>query len=126
MAKKSSVDIRNIRDEEGNNILHLIVRLKKKQKCRSLNFLTGRISEEDLAKLVDSKNKEEKTSLQVALIDKIKKGKHGSHTVQSNDNTLKFLVTLLEHGAKPDQLELETLQGLDEKQNEYYRNFWKN
>ncbi|MGL9731437.1 MAG: hypothetical protein ACR5KX_01185 [Wolbachia sp.] len=37
--KKSSLDIRNIRDEEGSNILHLIVRLKKKQKCRSLNFL---------------------------------------------------------------------------------------
>ncbi|MDG7052395.1 MAG: ankyrin repeat domain-containing protein [Wolbachia endosymbiont of Alcedoecus sp.] len=121
--KKSSVDIRNIRDEEGSNILHLIARLKKKQKCRSLNFLIERISEEDLAKLVDSKNRDGKTPLQVALIDKITKGKHGSRTIQDNDNTLKFLVTLLEHGAKPDQLELETLQGLDEKQNEYYRKF---
>ncbi|WCR58774.1 MAG: hypothetical protein PG978_000188 [Wolbachia endosymbiont of Ctenocephalides felis wCfeF] len=124
---KSSVDIRNIRDEEGSNILHLIARLKKKQKCRSLNFLIERISEEDLAKLVDSKNKEEKTPLQVALIDKIKKGKHGSHTIQDNDNTLKFLVTLLKHGASPNGLRLhkEELQSLDERQKTYYRKFLK-
>ncbi|MDG7054933.1 MAG: ankyrin repeat domain-containing protein [Wolbachia endosymbiont of Menacanthus eurysternus] len=123
--KKSSVDIRNIRDEEGSNILHLIARLKKKQKCRSLNFLIERISEEDLAKLINSKNWDGKTPLQVALIDKIKKGKHGSHTIQDNDNTLKFLVTLLEHGAKPDQLSLsaEDLGKLSKKQNEYYREF---
>ncbi|MDR2609637.1 MAG: ankyrin repeat domain-containing protein [Rickettsiales bacterium] len=121
--QEGSADISSIKDEGENNILHLIALLKKKQKRRSLKVLMERISEEDLAKLVDSKNKEEKTPLQVALIDKIKKGKHGSHTVQSNDNMLKFLVTLLEHGAKPDQLELETLQGLDEKQNEYYRKF---
>ncbi|MDR0288902.1 MAG: ankyrin repeat domain-containing protein [Rickettsiales bacterium] len=123
--KESFVDIRNIRDEEGNNILHLIARLKKKQKCRSLNFLIERISEEDLAKLVDSKNKEEKTPLQVALIDKIKKGKHGSHTIQDNDNTLKFLVKLLGHGANPDGLRLhkEELQSL--KQKTYYRKFLK-
>ncbi|MDG7056827.1 MAG: ankyrin repeat domain-containing protein [Wolbachia endosymbiont of Penenirmus auritus] len=123
--KKSSVDIRNIRDEEGSNILHLIARLKKKQKCRSLNFLIERISEEDLAKLVDSKNRDGKTPLQVALIDKITKGKHGSRAIQDNDNTLKFLVTLLEHGAKPDQLSLsaEDLGKLSKKQNEYYRKF---
>ncbi|MDR2548298.1 MAG: hypothetical protein LBC34_02245, partial [Rickettsiales bacterium] len=123
--KKSSVDIRNIRDEEGSNILHLITQLKKKQKCRSLNFLIERISEEDLAKLINSKNRDGKTPLQVALIDKITKGKHGSHTIQDNDNTLKFLVTLLEHGAKPDQLSLpaEDLGKLSKKQNEYYRKF---
>ncbi|MCM1000935.1 MAG: ankyrin repeat domain-containing protein [Wolbachia endosymbiont of Melophagus ovinus] len=123
--KKSSVDIRNIRDEEGNNILHLIARLKKKQKRRSLKVLMERMSEEDLAKLVDSKNRDGKTPLQVTLIDKITKGKHGSHTIQDNDNTLKFLVTLLEHGAKPDQLSLsaEDLGKLSKKQNEYYRKF---
>ncbi|NUX01572.1 hypothetical protein GO685_03625 [Wolbachia endosymbiont of Madathamugadia hiepei] len=85
------------------------------------------INKEDLAKLVDSKNKEEKTPLQVALIDKIKEGKHGSHTIQDNDNTLKFRVKLLEHGASPNGLRLykEELQSLDEKQKTYYRKFFK-
>ncbi|MCA4774286.1 ankyrin repeat domain-containing protein, partial [Wolbachia endosymbiont of Mansonella perstans] len=115
---KNCTDIRNIKNEEEKSILHLIASLEGKLKLKFLGTLIKTITGENLIQLINSKNRNGKTSLQVALIDKIKKGKHGSHTIQNNDNTLKFLVTLLEHGAKPDQLKLQTLQGLDEKQNE--------
>ncbi|MDR2978645.1 MAG: ankyrin repeat domain-containing protein [Rickettsiales bacterium] len=123
--QKGSADISSIKNKGENNILHLIALLKKKQKRRSLKVLMERISEEDLAKLVDSKNKEEKTPLQVALIDKIKKGKHESNTTRGSDNTLKFLVKLLKHRASYDNLELSTeeLQNLEKEQKTYYRDF---
>ncbi|MDM8335177.1 ankyrin repeat domain-containing protein [Wolbachia pipientis] len=123
--EKGSVDINNIRGEKGNNILHLIALLKKKQKCKSLSILIEKIS--GPAQLVDSKNQDGKTPLQMALIDETTKGKHGSHTIQDNDNTLKFFLALLIHGVNPDQLELakETLYGLKEKQKAYYLKFLK-
>ncbi|QKX03184.1 hypothetical protein GOY07_03320 [Wolbachia endosymbiont of Litomosoides sigmodontis] len=114
-----------LKDASGNNILHLIALLKKEQKRRSLNVIMEVISKEDLARLVDSENHGERTPLQVALIDKIIKGKHGSHAVRNNDNTLKFFVTLLEHEIKLDQLKLpqEALRSLSEKQKIYYFSF---
>ncbi|NUY39174.1 hypothetical protein GO684_00185 [Wolbachia endosymbiont of Litomosoides brasiliensis] len=115
----------NLKDENGNNILHLIALLKKEQKRKSLNILMEVISKEDLARLIDSKNQGEKTPLQVALIDKITKGRHGLHIIRADDNTLKFSVTLLEHEIKLDQLKLpqEALQSLSEKQKIYYLGF---
>lgn len=122
---KDCTDISSIKDEKGNNILHLIASLEKKQKCKFLGTLIKTVTEEDLAQLVDSENQDEKTPLQVALINKITKEKHESHTIRSNDNTLKFLTKLLEHGASSDNLGLSTekLQDLKEEQKIYYRNF---
>ncbi|WP_353284996.1 ankyrin repeat domain-containing protein [Wolbachia endosymbiont (group A) of Beris morrisii] len=122
---KGCADISSIKAEEGKNILHLIASLEKKQKCKFLGTLIKTFTEEDLAQLVDSENQDEKTPLQVALIDKITKEKHESNTIRSNDNTLKFLTKLLEHGASSDNLGLSTkkLQDLKEEQKTYYRNF---
>ncbi|WP_353283992.1 ankyrin repeat domain-containing protein [Wolbachia endosymbiont (group A) of Lypha dubia] len=122
---KDCTDISSIKAEEGKNILHLIASLEKKQKCKFLGTLIKTVTKEDLAQLVDSENQDEKTPLQVALINKITKEKHESHTIQDNDNTLKFLTKLLEHGASSDNLGLSTkkLQDLKEEQKTYYRNF---
>lgn len=61
----------------------------------------------------------------MALINKITKEKHESHTIQDNDNTLKFLTKLLEHGASHDQLELpeESLKKLSKGQMNTIVNF---
>lgn len=122
---KDCTDINSVKGEKDNNILHLIASLEKKQKCKFLGTLIKTVTEEDLAQLVDSENQDEKTPLQVALINKITKEKHESHTIQDNDNTLKFLTKLLEHGASSDNLGLSTekLQDLKEEQKIYYRNF---
>ncbi|WP_264688300.1 ankyrin repeat domain-containing protein [Wolbachia endosymbiont (group A) of Sympetrum striolatum] len=119
---KDCTDISSIKDEKGNNILHLIASLEKKQKCKFLGILIKTVTKEDLAQLINSENQD---ALQVALINKITKEKHESHTIQNNDNTLKFLTKLLEHGASSDNLGLSTkeLQGLKEEQKTYYRNF---
>ncbi|MGL9778722.1 MAG: ankyrin repeat domain-containing protein [Wolbachia sp.] len=121
---KDCTDISGIKDEKGGNILHLIASLKKKQKCKFLGTLIKTVTEEDLAQLIDSKN-QGKTPLQEALINKITKEEHESQTIQDNDNTLKFLTKLLEHGASSDNLGLSTkeLQNLKEEQKTYYRNF---
>ncbi len=122
---KDCTDISSIKDEKGNNILHLIASLEKKQKLKFLGTLIKTVTEKDLAQLVDSKNSKSQDALQVALINKITKEKHESHTIQNNDNTLKFLTKLLEHGASSDNLGLSTeeLQDLKEEQKTYYRNF---
>ncbi|WP_395462783.1 ankyrin repeat domain-containing protein [Wolbachia endosymbiont of Cantharis cryptica] len=122
---KDCTDISSIKDEKENNILHLIASLEKKQKCKFLGTLIKTATKEDLTQLVDSKNQDRKTPLQVALIDKITKEKHESNTIRSSDNTLKFLVKLLEHEASLGQLGLSTkeLQDLKEEQKTYYRNF---
>ncbi|UPA54680.1 ankyrin repeat domain-containing protein [Wolbachia pipientis] len=119
---KDCTDISSIKDEKGNNILHLIASLKKKQKCKFLGTLIKTVTKEDLAQLINSENQD---AFQVALINKITKEKHESHTIQNNDNTLKFLTKLLEHGASSDNLGLSTeeLQELSEKQKIYYLNF---
>ncbi|OAM01729.1 ankyrin repeat domain-containing protein [Wolbachia endosymbiont of Dactylopius coccus] len=119
---KDCTDISSIKDEKGNNILHLIASLKKKQKCKFLGTLIKTVTKEDLAQLINSENQD---AFQVALINKITKEKHESHTIQNNDNTLKFLTKLLEHGASSDNLGLSTeeLQDLKEEQKTYYRNF---
>ncbi|MDR2045915.1 MAG: ankyrin repeat domain-containing protein [Rickettsiales bacterium] len=119
---KDCTDISSIKDEKGNNILHLIAPLKKKQKCKFLGTLIKTVTKEDLAQLINSENQD---AFQVALINKITKEKHESHTIQNNDNTLKFLTKLLEHGASSDNLGLSTeeLQDLKEEQKTYYRNF---
>ncbi|WP_353275224.1 ankyrin repeat domain-containing protein [Wolbachia endosymbiont (group A) of Pipizella viduata] len=119
---KDCTDISSIKDEKGSNILHLIASLEKKQKCKFLGILIKTVTKEDLAQLINSENQD---ALQVALINKITKEKHESHTIQNNDNTLKFLTKLLEHGASSDNLGLSTkeLQGLKEEQKTYYRNF---
>ncbi|WP_375315929.1 ankyrin repeat domain-containing protein [Wolbachia endosymbiont (group A) of Colletes cunicularius] len=120
---KDCTDISSIKDEKGgNNILHLIASLEKKQKCKFLGTLIKTVTEKDLAQLINSENQD---ALQVGLINKITKEKHESHTIRSNDNTLKFLTKLLEHGASSDNLGLSTkeLQNLKEEQKTYYRNF---
>lgn len=119
---KDCTDISSIKDEKGNNILHFIASLEKKQKCKFLGTLIKTVTKEDLAQLINSENQ---TPFQVALINKVTKEKHESNTIRSNDNTLKFLTKLLEHGASSDNLELSTeeLQNLKEEQKTYYRNF---
>lgn len=122
---KDCTNVSGITDEKGNNILHLIASLKKKQKLKFLDTLIKIANEKNLAQLVDSENQEGKTPFQVALINKIIKGKHDSHTIQDNDNTLKFLIKLLEYGASSDNLGLSTkeLQYLKEEQKTYYCDF---
>ncbi|MBA8770070.1 ankyrin repeat domain-containing protein [Wolbachia pipientis] len=122
---KDCTDINSVKGEKDNNILHLIVLLEKKQKCKFLGTLIKTVTEEDLAQLINSKNQDRKTPFQVALINKVTKEKHESNTIRSNDNTLKFLTKLLEHGASSDNLGLSTekLQDLKEEQKIYYRNF---
>ncbi|WP_264686578.1 ankyrin repeat domain-containing protein [Wolbachia endosymbiont (group B) of Rhopobota naevana] len=119
---KDCTNVSDITDEKGNNILHLIASLKKKQKLKFLDTLIKIANEKNLVQLVDSENQEGKTPFQVALINKIKKGKHDSHTIQDNDNTLKFLVKLLKYRAKLS-LPTEDLEKLSKKQNEYYLKF---
>ncbi|BET35313.1 MULTISPECIES: ankyrin repeat domain-containing protein [Wolbachia] len=122
---KDCTNVNSIKDEKGNNILHLIASLEKEQKCKFLGTLIKTVTKEDLAQLVDSENQEGKTPFQVALINKIIKGKHDSHTIQDNDKTLKFLTKLLEYGASSDNLGLSTkeLQYLKEEQKTYYCDF---
>ncbi|WP_341814717.1 ankyrin repeat domain-containing protein [Wolbachia endosymbiont (group A) of Chalcis sispes] len=122
---KDCTDISSIKAEEGKNILHLIASLEKKQKCKFLGTLIKTVTKEDLAQLINSENQDGKTPFQVALINKVTKEKHESNTIRSNDNTLKFLTKLLEHGASSDNLGLSTkkLQDLKEEQKTYYRNF---
>ncbi|UXX40198.1 ankyrin repeat domain-containing protein [Wolbachia endosymbiont of Oryzaephilus surinamensis] len=119
---KDCTNISGITDEKVNNILHLIASLKKKQKLKFLDTLIKIANEKNLVQLVDSENQEGKTPFQVALINKIIKGKHDSHTIQDNDNTLKFLAKLLKYGAKLS-LPTEDLEKLSKKQNEYYLKF---
>ncbi|XCA33366.1 MAG: ankyrin repeat domain-containing protein [Wolbachia endosymbiont of Polyergus mexicanus] len=119
---KDCTDISSIKDEKGGNILHLIASLEKEQKLKFLNILIKTATEKNLVQLVDSENQEGKTPFQVALIDKITKEKHESHTIRSNDNTLKFLAKLLEYGAKLS-LPTEDLEKLSQEQNEYCRKF---
>uniref|UniRef100_A0AAU7YJ25 Ankyrin repeat domain-containing protein n=1 Tax=Wolbachia endosymbiont of Oeneis ivallda TaxID=3171168 RepID=A0AAU7YJ25_9RICK len=119
---KDCTNVSGIIDEKGNNILHLIASLKKKQKLKFLDTLIKIANEKNLVQLVDSENQEGKTPFQVALINKIIKGKHDSHTIQDNDNTLKFLAKLLKYGAKLS-LPTEDLEKLSKKQNEYYLKF---
>lgn len=122
---KDCTNVSGITDEKGNNILHLIASLKKKQKLKFLDTLIKIANEKNLVQLVDSENQEGKTPFQVALINKIIKGKHDSHTIQDNDNTLKFLAKLLKYGASSDNLGLSTkeLQYLKEEQKTYYCDF---
>ncbi|WP_264374969.1 MULTISPECIES: ankyrin repeat domain-containing protein [unclassified Wolbachia] len=119
---KDCTNVDGIKDEKGNNILHLIASLKKKQKLKFLDTLIKIANEKNLVQLVDSENQEGKTPFQVALINKIIKGKHESNTVRSSDNTLKFLAKLLKYGAKLS-LPTEDLEKLSKKQNEYYLKF---
>ncbi|MBR9982959.1 MAG: ankyrin repeat domain-containing protein [Wolbachia endosymbiont of Homalodisca vitripennis] len=119
---KDCTNVSGITDKKGNNILHLIASLKKKQKLKFLDTLIKIANEKNLVQLVDSENQEGKTPFQVALINKIKKGKHDSHTIQDNDNTLKFLTKLLDYGAKLS-LPTKDLNKLSQEQNKYYRKF---
>ncbi|WP_341807996.1 ankyrin repeat domain-containing protein [Wolbachia endosymbiont (group E) of Neria commutata] len=120
---ESGADI-TIRDKKGNNILHLIASLEKEQKHEFLDELNNKIQKEDLAQLINKQN-DKKAPLQVALIAKINKGKHKSNKTRGGDNTLKFIIKLLELGANHNQLELseESLKKLSEEQKEYYRCF---
>lgn len=122
---KDCTNVSGITDEKGNNILHLIASLKKKQKLKFLDTLIKIANEKNLVQLVDSENQEGKTPFQVAIINKIIKGKHDSHTIQDNDNTLKFLAKLLKYGTSSDNLGLSTkeLQYLKEEQKTYYCDF---
>ncbi len=119
---KDCTNVSGITDEKVNNILHLIASLKKKQKLKFLDTLIKIANEKNLVQLVDSENQQGKTPFQVALINKIIKGKHESNTVRSSDNTLKFLAKLLKYGAKLS-LPTEDLEKLSKKQNEYYLKF---
>ncbi|WP_341810729.1 ankyrin repeat domain-containing protein [Wolbachia endosymbiont (group A) of Campoletis raptor] len=64
---KDCTNVNGIKDEKGNNILHLIVPLEKKQKCKFLGTLIKTVTEEDLAQLINSENQEEQTPLHQLL-----------------------------------------------------------
>ncbi|WP_174515874.1 ankyrin repeat domain-containing protein [Wolbachia endosymbiont of Cardiocondyla obscurior] len=60
---KDCTDISSIKDEKGNNILHLIVKPETKQKLELLNILLKAGQKEQFIKAVNDKNKEGQTPL---------------------------------------------------------------
>ncbi|QKX02031.1 ankyrin repeat domain-containing protein [Wolbachia endosymbiont of Dirofilaria (Dirofilaria) immitis] len=121
---KSYIDISDIKDKKEKNILYPIVSLKRKQKLKFFSTLIKTVSKKNPEQLINSQD-QEKTSIQEATINKITKEKHKSHTLQDNNNTLKFFVKLLKYRTSYSNLELfiEELQGLREEQKAYYCNF---
>ncbi|WP_410542149.1 ankyrin repeat domain-containing protein [Wolbachia endosymbiont (group A) of Therophilus tumidulus] len=139
---KDCTDISSIKDEKGNNILHLIVtQLEKKQKFDFLNTVLNVSKKEELKaqleKAVNDKNGNGQTPLQALLLSKVTKEKHSFETtprkiltplkklIPHYDNTIVSAIQLLKLGANIDDLQLskEELQDLKEEQKTYYRNF---
>lgn len=139
---KDCTDISSIKDEKGNNILHLIVtQLEKKQKFDFLNTVLNVSKKEELKaqleKAVNDKNGNDQTPLQALLLSKVTKEKHSFETtprkiltplkklIPHYDNTIVSAIQLLKLGANIDDLQLskEELQNLKEEQKTYYRNF---
>lgn len=139
---KDCTDISTIKDEKGNNILHLIVtQLEKKQKFDFLNTVLDVSKKEELKaqlkKAVNDKNGNGQTPLQALLLSKVTKEKHSFETtprktltplkklIPHYDNTIVSAIQLLKLGANIDDLQLskEELQNLKEEQKTYYRNF---
>ncbi|WP_250296170.1 ankyrin repeat domain-containing protein [Wolbachia endosymbiont of Oedothorax gibbosus] len=139
---KDCTDISSIKNEKGNNILHLIVtQLEKKQKFDFLNTVLNVSKKEELKaqleKAVNDKNGNGQTPLQALLLSKVTKEKHSFETtprktltplkklIPHYDNTIVSAIQLLKLGANIDDLQLskEELQNLKEEQKTYYRNF---
>ncbi|ONI56554.1 ankyrin repeat domain-containing protein [Wolbachia pipientis] len=98
---KDCTNVNGIKDEKGNNILHLIVPLEKKQKCKFLGTLIKTVTEEDLAQLINSENQEEQTPLH-QLLQHIK-GKNEDRSCTDRKfektNRYKALELFLQNGA---------------------------
>ncbi|WP_338482235.1 ankyrin repeat domain-containing protein [Wolbachia endosymbiont (group A) of Ophion costatus] len=113
---KDCTNVNGIKDEKGNNILHLIVPLEKKQKCKFLGTLIKTVTEEDLAQLINSENQEEQTPLH-QLLQHIKgKNEDRSCTDRKFEKTKRYetLELLLKNGADI------TVQDKDEKNALHY------
>ncbi|WP_065094599.1 MULTISPECIES: ankyrin repeat domain-containing protein [unclassified Wolbachia] len=113
---KDCTDINSMKGEKDNNILHLIVSLEKKQKCKFLGTLIKTVTEEDLAQLINSKNQEEQTPLH-QLLQHIKgKNEDRSCTDRKFEKTKRYetLELLLKNGADI------TVQDKDEKNALHY------
>lgn len=98
---KDCTDISSIKDEKGNNILHLIVSLEKKQKCKFLGTLIKTVTKEDLAQLINSKNQEEQTPLHQLLQHIKEKNEDRSCTDRKFEKTNRYkaLELFLQNGA---------------------------
>lgn len=117
------------KDQKSNEVinnLHAIARQSGKQKCEFLDKVIQNTPQESLESYINSQ-KDGKTPLQVALIAKVSKTKHKSNTVRDNDNTLKFIAKLLQHGADHTGLKLlpDQLCDLNKEQTTYYYGFLK-
>ncbi|VVC46343.1 Ankyrin repeat-containing domain,Ankyrin repeat [Cinara cedri] len=117
-----AIDI-TTKDEESNNVLHIIASMPKKEKIIWL----AKIPKNQLAKAINAENKNGQTPMQIAFHAKINKKSHYHRTISTNDSTLKFIVALLNNGAKVDQLQLseEYLAALSNSQKNYHINFLK-
>ncbi|UJQ21185.1 ankyrin repeat domain-containing protein [Wolbachia endosymbiont of Delia radicum] len=113
---KDCTNVNGIKDKKGNNILHLIVPLEKKQKCKFLGTLIKTVTEEDLAQLINSENQEEQTPLH-QLLQHIK-GKNEDRSCTDRKfektNRYKALELFLQNGADI------TVQDKDEKNALHY------
>ncbi|VVC27420.1 Ankyrin repeat-containing domain,Ankyrin repeat [Cinara cedri] len=122
---KGAINITN-EDEEGNNVLHIIASMPRKEKITWLNIiLKVGISKDQLKKAINAKNRDGLTPMQKALHAKINKKSHYHSTISSSDNTFRFIVLLLNNGAKTDHLQLseEYLAALSKSQENYRINF---
>ncbi|WP_265026702.1 ankyrin repeat domain-containing protein [Wolbachia endosymbiont (group A) of Bombylius major] len=98
---KDCTDINSVKGEKDNNILHLIVSLEKKQKCKFLGTLIKTVTEEDLAQLINSKNQEEQTPLHQLLQHIKEKNEDRSCTDRKFEKTNRYkaLELFLQNGA---------------------------
>ncbi|BAO99442.1 ankyrin repeat domain-containing protein [Wolbachia endosymbiont of Cimex lectularius] len=150
MEKRADV---SIKDANGNNALHLITKLRKKQKLEFLNAILNiskwkgkELLKEQFIKAVndkndksgDSKNSSGQTPIQKLLFNKITKGEHSSESVSGkigkflkrpfteyDDHTIEAAIKLFELGANINDLQLskEELQNLDREHERYYLKF---
>ncbi|WP_353271743.1 ankyrin repeat domain-containing protein [Wolbachia endosymbiont (group A) of Nomada goodeniana] len=98
---KDCTDINSVKGEKDNNILHLIVSLEKKQKCKFLGTLIKTVTEEDLAQLINSKNQEEQMPLHQLLQHIKEKNEDRSCTDRKFEKTNRYkaLELFLQNGA---------------------------
>ncbi|WP_265022008.1 ankyrin repeat domain-containing protein [Wolbachia endosymbiont (group A) of Icerya purchasi] len=98
---KDCTDINSVKGEKDNNILHLIVSLEKKQKCKFLGTLIKTVTEEDLAQLINSENQEEQTPLHQLLQHIKEKNEDRSCTDRKFEKTNRYkaLELFLQNGA---------------------------
>ena len=93
-------------DEEGNNILHLIASMPNKTKITWLNLIPkcGTFNDQ-LTEAINATNKNGRTPIQVAIVNKITKDTHRTFTI--SDNTVTFCIKLLNHLVLSNQAKSE-------------------